>query len=325
MTSSNPSAFGRRLAAATLLALTTLTTACSAGGGESSDSAATAGSARAASEAGGSVAEGMTASDGDAPSDVFADGVAVSALAGGPAVSTRKVIATGNVALRADDVGAARFEVQKVVDRYGGEVAEEETATDDEGEVKRSRMVLRVPTARFDDAVEALKSAADLVTASTGSEDVTTKVLDVDIRVRVQRRSIRRIALLLDRADSIRDIVAIEAQLSRRQAALASLEKQQDYLAEQTSMATITVSLQRTPEVATKKAETDDAGFLPGLVAGWGALTGFAVVVLTVTGAVLPWLVALGVLAVPGVPLLRRLRRRNREAAGAAAGAGPTV
>ncbi|WP_435745492.1 DUF4349 domain-containing protein [Nocardioides sp. SYSU DS0663] len=327
---------GARRAAVALVALTTLAgAACSAGGGAGSG----AGSGESGSADGGgrpaSAAQDAPAAarDGVGGAAAFADGTAAESLddlgraasdqdAAGTvseqAAIERKVISTGNVVLRADDVAETRLEVLGVVDRLRGEVSEEETATDDDGEVKRSRMVLRVPTAAFDEAVEGLSDVAELVSAQTGSEDVTTKVLDVAIRVRVQRRSIRRIELLLDRAQSIRDIVAIEAQLTRRQAALASLEKQQDYLADQTSMATITVSLQRTVEEEVRP-KAEEAGFLAGLSAGWGGLVSFAVGAATVTGALLPFLALALLLAIPGWPLarwLRRLARSRHPAAG---------
>ncbi|GGO71924.1 DUF4349 domain-containing protein [Nocardioides deserti] len=293
-----------RLAAASLVALAALASACSAGTSDGDSSADT--------SAGGSVADAPAAEsrrDALAYSDeAAADGAAPVTAA---SVDTdRKVISTGTVALRAEDVGEARAEVQEVVDRYGGEVAEENTGTDDDGDVSRSRLVLRVPTARFDSAVESLKEVADLVDASTTSEDVTTRVLDVDIRVRVQRRSIRRIELLLDRAESIRDIVAIEAQLSRRQADLASLEKQQDHLADQTAQSTITVSIARTREERKAEPKADDAGFLTGLATGWDGLVTTAVAAATVLGAVLPFAVVALLLGLPAWALLKRLRRR---------------
>lgn len=295
-----------RLAAASLVALAALGSACSTGasdGGSSADTSAD-------TSAGGSVADAPAAEsrqDALAFSDEADGAVPITAAS----VDTdRKVISTGNVALRAEDVGEARAEVQEVVDRYGGEVAEENTGTDDDGDVARSRLVLRVPTARFDEAVESLTGVADLVDASTTSEDVTTKVLDVDIRVRVQRRSIRRIELLLDRAESIRDIVAIEAQLSRRQADLASLEKQQDHLADQTAQSTITVSIARTREEQEAEPEADDAGFLTGLASGWDGLVTTAVAAATVLGAVLPFAAVALLLGLPAWALLRRLRRR---------------
>jgi hypothetical protein len=233
-------------------------------------------------------------------------------------VTPRSVISTGNVALRSDDVAQARFDVQKVVDHYAGEVSEEETGTDDDGTVKRSRLVVRIPTADFGAAMKDLEGAADLITSSTNTDDVTTQVIDVAVRLRVQRRSIARVETLLDRAQSIRDIIAIESQLSRRQAALGSLERRQAYLADQTTMSTISISLERTPEkkaAVAKKEEADHTGFVPGLQAGWDGLSTLAVGAATVAGAALPFLVVLLVLLVPGWPLARRLRRRRTTVA----------
>ncbi|MBB6627094.1 DUF4349 domain-containing protein [Nocardioides sp. KIGAM211] len=233
-------------------------------------------------------------------------------------VSPKSVISTGNVALRSPDVAEARFDVQKVVDRYAGEVTEEQTDTDKEGEVKHARLVVRIPTADFRAAIGDLEQAADLISSDTNTDDVTMQVIDIAVRLRVQRRSILRVETLLDRAQNIRDIIAIEAQLSRRQAVLNSLERRQSYLADQTKMSTVTVSLERTPEkkpVVEEKKKDDATGFVAGLKSGWSGLSHVAVGAATVAGAALPFLVLLLVLLVPGLPLGRRLLRRRTTSA----------
>lgn len=231
----------------------------------------------------------------------------------------QKLISNGTVQLKSDDVAKAIFDVRNVVDTYAGEVEANETQTDDEGDPLRARLQVRVPTDRFDEAMQDLERVAVLVSSSGNTKDVTTEVLDRDIRVQVQRRSIERISLLLEQATTIRDVVAIEAQLSQRQADLAVLEKEQRYLADQTAMATINVSLERIKAEKKPPAEKeDDSGFFAGLATGWDALKTFGVGLATVLGALLPWLVVAAVLAVPGLPLLRRLRRKEAAAAPAA-------
>lgn len=287
------------VAAASLLALG----ACSSGGDGAGDGDGSGGGESAGSSAG-------MAADLDAPVPAADTAQAGADEAAADTTVERAVISTGNVALRSPDAAQALFDVEKVADRFAGEVEQKNTETDEDGTVVRSRLVLRIPSDRFAEAMAALEDAADLISSSSDSKDVTAQVLDVDIRVRVQRRSIERIALLLDRAESIRDIVAIEAQLSQRQADLASLEKQQDVLADQTSMSTVSVSVERTPKQAAVEEEKDEAGFLSGLDAGWDALKTFGVGLATFLGAVLPWAVVLLVLAIPGWPIVRRLRRR---------------
>lgn len=268
-----------------------------------------------------SAAEEIPAGDQDGGGNVAVESVAgQDAHARDEAVEVpQAVIRKGNVALRADDVGRARIEVQKVVDRHGGEVTEEETQSDDDGDAAYTRLVLRVPSDDFGDAVEGLKEIGELESANTSEDDVTTKVIDVETRMRVQERSIARISVLFQQAQSIRDIMAIESELSRRQADLEALQKQAAYLADQTSLSTIVVSIDRIPTERSEPKD-DDAGFVAGLSAGWGALTTFAVGLATALGALVPWLVVAALLGVPVLLLVRSLRRRTAPAAPAAPG-----
>ena len=134
----------------------------------------------------------------------------------------RAVIATGTMTLRADDLGATRISVRKVLDTYRGEIAQEETETDDKGELTFARVVLRIPSDSFLKAMDDLEAITKYNTRTTGSEDVTTQVIDIDARVQAQTKSLARIEALLAEASTFKDVVAIETQLTSRQAELES-------------------------------------------------------------------------------------------------------
>jgi hypothetical protein len=258
-------------------------------------------------------AEAAPAQDAAQPFETRSGGAPASQAGDSPPtpLQTRAVISTGTVTLRSKDVGQARFDVQKVVDSHRGEISDEQTATDREGRVDRSRLVIRVPSQFFDEVMNELGDVAELRSAKRTSEDVTTEVIDIGVRVRAQEKSIERIELLLGRAQSLRDIIAIESQLARRQADLDSLKAQQAYLADQTSLSTITVFLERTEKPAVKD-EKEEAGFVAGLESGWAALARAATVLATGLGAVLPFLLVLLLLGVPAWLLARSLVRRRR-------------
>ena len=224
----------------------------------------------------------------------------------------RSVISTGTVSLRSDDVAQARRDVQRVVDAQRAMVSEENTDSDDDGATIYARLVLRVPSESFDEAMTALEEVAELRSSERSSEDVTTQVIDTDVRVRAQEASLERVEALLARADKLQQIVWIESQLTRRQADLNSLRRQQTWLADQTSLSTITVDIERTPDADAVEDE-DATGFLAGLSGGWTALVGALTVSATVVGALLPFA---AVLAVVGLPLVlvarRRAQRRGR-------------
>lgn len=306
----------RRVVAAPLAAglLVLALAGCSSSSGGSGDSGS------AASAPGDFAAPGDRPALGDAVSGVEAASSRSAADrasgSGGGTTSTSvvqqaSVIRTGTVALRADDVAKAAFEVQRITDTAGGEVSQEKTTTDDDGKASTSRQVLRIPTDSFTDTFDSLKQVAELETAASNEEDVTTQVVDNEVRVRVARASIDRIQTLLGRAQKIRDVIAIESQLSRRQAALSSLLRQQAYLADQTSMSTITVNTERAEKSRVAPADEANASFLSGLGAGWHGLVSVAVGLSVALGAVLPWLVVALVLGLILTPVVRRVRRRR--------------
>jgi hypothetical protein len=279
------------------LALTIALSGCSGGSGGSSDSAAPAGGALEAP-----VSDSARGSDALAVLETNADAPRRS-------VTEPSVISKGTVVLRSRDVAGARFDVRQIVDQYAGEVSDEQTDTDEDGEVVSAHLVLRIPSADFGEAMADLENVADLKFSGRSAKDVTTQVIDTQVRLRAQRRSIARIETLLDRAQNLRDIVLIESQLTRRQADLDSLEQQSAYLRDQTSLATITVDIDH--ERAATEEPDDRTGFLAGLSAGWHGLVAVAVGLATAAGALLPWVVVLLVLAVPGWLMAQWLRRRR--------------
>lgn len=224
----------------------------------------------------------------------------------------RSVISSGTVSLVSEDVAATRQEVQRVVDAQGGEITEETTDTDGDGDTSYSRLVVRVPSTKFGAAMTALEQAGTLRSSNRGSDDVTTEVIDTGVRVRAQEASLERVELLLAEAEDLKDIIWIESQLTSRQAELDSLKSQRSWLADQTSLSTITVDIS-TQQVAEDEPEDTDepAGFLAGLRGGTGALMSVLAAVTTIVGVLLPFTVV-GLLV--GLPVWLVVRRRRRSA-----------
>jgi hypothetical protein len=138
---------------------------------------------------------------------------------------------------------------------------------------------------------------------------VTTELADVDSRVRTQERSVARVRTLLARADTIGEVVQIESELARREADLESLQAQLARLKDVTDLSTIEVLLVARDEARPAPVEDDDLGFVAGLRGGWDAFGEIVLVVLTVLGALLPFLLVAALVGLPTYALLRRNRR----------------
>lgn len=289
---------------AALAACSSASDSASDGGADMSDEMAASAPELAESEPGGAT-RGDAATGGDTTGSDTTSTVAD--LRTPP--SERAVISTGTVSLRSKDVAEARREVQRVVDAQGGDITDENTETDDEGATSYSRLVVRVPSAKFNAAMVALEEAAEFRSSNRGAKDVTTEVIDTDVRVRAQESSLKRVELLLSRAQSLKDIIWIESQLTSRQAELDSMKSQQAWLRDQTSFSTITVDITAIAEKDKVEEEKEtETGFLAGLDGGMKAMGASLSAIATVVGALLPFAVLLLVL---GLPLWLLVRRRR--------------
>lgn len=225
------------------------------------------------------------------------------------AVIDRAVIATGSLRLTTRHLADARQDAIGLVNGFGGHVADEQSQSDSKGDLDRVDLTLRVPVASFEKALDALGRLGTVRNRQQSVEDVTTQVIDNAARVKAQEASVASIERLLARATTIGEIMSIERQLSTRQAELDSLKQQQKWLADQTSLSTVHLSLSR----PAKDADDDESGFLGGLERGWDALGDSALAVATGVGAVLPFAAVLALVGVPAWLLLRR-RRHGRVA-----------
>jgi hypothetical protein len=271
--------------------------ACSGGGSESASS-----DVQAQGEAG----AGSDTSGADPSSPEAAQGGVNRAV-----IQTKAMIKTGQVAVTSTDLDRARDEVDQLLFGFGGSIDNEQTSHDRDGNIERSTLVVRVPVAKFKAAMDALEKLGKMRTSESTSKDVTTQLIDVDERVETLQTSLDRLQDYQRDSENIDDLIRFEDQITERESELQSLKAQQSYLADQTSMATITVYLSTPDKFVEPPDALEDAGFVTGLRGGWNALLDFVVVALTVLGAVLPFAIASALVGVPTWLLVRALVRRR--------------
>ncbi|GAA2008041.1 DUF4349 domain-containing protein [Nakamurella flavida] len=219
---------------------------------------------------------------------------------------------------RAAALAAAVSSARSTVAGLGGFVA---AATDDEAS---AQLTLRVPTAAYDQARGTLAALGTVTSSTESATDVTAELVDAQSRVDTMTASVARVRQLLAGAQAIGDVLAIESELTAREAELESWQRQVAALGGQVDLATISVAITATvadgaPEVVV--AEPERNAFVTGLANGWGAVTALLTGLAAVLGALLPFLPVLLVAGWAAWWLLRgRSRRAARSARGPAAG-----
>jgi hypothetical protein len=222
--------------------------------------------------------------------------------------SGQDIVYTVELSIEVEDVHAASDRAATIATAAGGVVASEQVSG-----AEYATVTLRIPADVHADAVTGLESLGTVIERNRRTENVHEEVVDTASRVASQQASIARIRALLAEATDLAEIISIESELASREADLDALLSRQQQLARLTSMATVTVSLHAPGD----EPETeDDMGFLAGLSGGWGALVATAAVVLTATGAMLPFAAAAALVGAPVWLVIRRRRAARATPAG---------
>ncbi|WP_103536155.1 DUF4349 domain-containing protein [Streptomyces sp. SM11] len=280
--------------------------------GDASDSGARAADGKSAPREGFADEDGAAASSAEKQTDGKAAG---KKAAPKPGAAGTHVIRTATLSVEVKSVPKAVAAARGAAEGAGGLVATENTERLDDT-YESSHLVLRVPQDRFQEVLRELSGSGKLLSRTSNAKDVTDQVVDVDSRIATQRASVARVRELMDKAERISDVVALEGELSSRQSDLESLLAQQASLKDRTSLATITLDL-TPPDAPGRDAEKeDDPGFLDALGGGWDAFVTMLRWIAVAFGATFPFLLT-GALALLVWRVLRARRAARRVPAAA--------
>jgi len=226
---------------------------------------------------------------------------------------TRSLVRTAQLSVDADDPVAATRRVRAAVVGAAGTVSQESST--DSG----AQLTIRVPADRLDQLIDSIAGLGHVTNRTSQVVDATEDVVDLGARVASQRASVDRVRALLSEARSIGDVVAIESELTRREADLDSLTGRLNALKDQVALSTLVVDVEKAP--ITKTDPPQPNGFLAGLAAGWEGLQAAASATGAVVGFLVPFLPVVAVL-LGLVWVGRRIARTRRTPAGGAEGPG---
>lgn len=266
--------------------------------------------------------EGEAESVAEAPAPSAVPEPAPDSRAGGPqaapaAVSvSRKLVRTVDLEIEVRDPEKVSTEVQGLAGRLGGYVASVDAQRLEDGTLY-SRMTLRVPVERLDEALSAIRKLAVRVEREQQRvEDVTDRFVDLEARLRTLRATEAELQALLaesrQKARKVEEIMAVYRELTEIRSQIEQIEGQRNALNKLASLSTINLAL-----IPTEGAKpVTDGGWRPGetvrasvrtlvaILRGLGTMAIYLVVVF------LPLALLAGLL----VWLVRRVWRRMRPA-----------
>lgn len=230
-----------------------------------------------------------------------------------------KLTKSASLDLRVKDIGAAAVRVRSIAVGLQAIVLSEQIGKGGPGDPSPlsanaapstsfdgvGTLTLSVPADKLDLALDQLAKIGTVLQRTTSSQDVTSQYVDTQSRLKTMSASVDRVRALMSRAKDLGQVVALESEMSRREADLESLESQLDALKNSVERSTLAVSL----STVGSEPVTDNA-FLAGLRSGWDAFTASASGLFRAVGAMLPFVLFLALLA---APLWSWWRRRAQQ------------
>jgi hypothetical protein len=132
---------------------------------------------------------------------------------------------------RPEDAARAFLDTVKA---WGGYLQSQNAAT----------VTVRVPAAKFEDALAAVRGMGRVLDESRQANDVTEEYLDLGIRLDTARKARERLLEVLQKAEKVEDILKVEAELRRLTEELERMEGRRKFLSDQVALATLTATFQ---------------------------------------------------------------------------------
>ena len=180
-------------------------------------------------------------------------------------------------------------------------------------ETRSASMTARIPAKRLDEFVQRVGEQSNITNKEERVEDVTLQYVDLESRKKALATEQDRLLELLEKAESVEDIISIEARLSDVRYELESMESQLRTLNNQIDYSTINLSIQEvrrlTPTEEKSAWDKMKNGFAKSIYQiGDDIENGFIRFVINI-----PYLIIWGVIIVIAFLIVRRIYKKRKQ------------
>lgn len=236
------------------------------------------------------------------------------ALQGQVSKPAPRVIRTAVLRLLAKDFDASRAAIDRIVAGAGGYLGEVKVSGV-RPQARALRATVRVPSARLDAVIAALKALGEVSEESQAADDVSEQIVDLEARLANSRNTEQRMnELLKTRTGKLSDVLEAEREVSRVREEIERLDAQRKNFESRVSFSAISLvvneehssSLDLGPLPLTKRLRN---AFVDGFRTASESAVGAVLLALQVAPVLMFWGLVIG------VPLWRVRRRRGHASA----------
>lgn len=177
--------------------------------------------------------------------------------------SQRKLIRNGDIRFQTRDLTATGEFIISSVKRMDGYISGDNTY-DSEDRITR-RLEIRIPADKFDALADTISSEAKSVEfRNVYLQDVTEEFIDIEARLRTKKELETRYMQLLQKAQKVEEILAIEKELGTLRSDIESIEGRLKYLNDKVSFSTLNAEFYQLKGTANNFSSRLGSAFVEG-------------------------------------------------------------
>lgn len=229
-----------------------------------------------------------------------------------PVAVERKIIRNAEVELEANAPEEAQARIAQIAEGKGGFVVESTQSSSDVRATKRDMvmMTVRVPSAKFDEALTEIRQAANrVIVESIKGQDVTEEFIDIEARLRTQKALEAQFLEIMKRSNSVVDALNVQTEIAKVRGEIEKIEGRKRFLESQASLSTIKIKLQ-TPAAFSANSSGFFGQLGKAFGSGFDAALSFILMLVTILIALLPFLI---LIVLPIYLVIRYFLKRNRR------------
>lgn len=200
------------------------------------------------------------------------------------------VIRTGQAFIEVEKVDPAVIRIRQLAVQFGAYIANS-SMSGGRDQIRQATFELKIPAARYDEAVSSLSTIGKVETVSSNAQDVGEEFVDVTARVGNARRLEERlISLLANRTGKLDEVLRVERELARVREEIERYEGRLRFLTTRVATSTLTITVHEPAPIlgsnpgenpiasALRRAWRNFVALLAGTIASLGVLIPLALV-----------------------------------------------
>ncbi len=227
----------------------------------------------------------------------------------------RKLIRTVRTQAETDNLNDVLTQLEEKLTQFGGYLQQKEIyqgSTYRGTQRRNASLVIRIPAQDLNAFLSHLDGTAHIVSTNETVDDVTLHYIDVDSQLKALKTEEERLLALMEKAETLADLLAVEQRLTQVQQEIQSVTSQLKALDSQIEYATIHLSISEVVEYTPVEEKSPwqeiGDGFMESLSDIWEGFVDLFVFLVANS----PWLVLWGGIVTVVILLIRRGNKRRK-------------